>query len=294
LPNSQKNINVSGVEHVGEGGLLGMTLHPNYQRNRWVYIYLTSKVDSKIINRVERYTYNENSETLSQRQMILDKIPGASYHDGGRIAFGPDGMLYVTTGDAGSSGSAQSVNTLSGKILRMTDSGAVPEDNPFDNLVYSYGHRNPQGLAWDKNGSLWVTEHGPSGINTGFDEVNLITKGSNYGWPTITGGQTKEGLVTPVIQSGSEDTWAPASAVIVNDKLFFTGLRGESLYSATINGDKLTNFTKNFEGEFGRLRALVIDPSGKWLYISTSNRDGRGTVKQNDDKIIKIKLELFQ
>jgi glucose/arabinose dehydrogenase len=203
-------------------------------------------------------------------------------------------MLYVTTGDAGSSGSAQSINTLSGKILRMTDSGGVPNDNPYSNLVYSYGHRNPQGLAWDANGNLWATEHGPSGVNTGYDEVNFIMKGANYGWPTITGNQTKSGMVAPVIQSGSTDTWAPAGMVIVGDKLFFTGLRGESLYSARITDNKLINFTKNFTGEFGRLRALVLDPSKKWLYVSTSNRDGRGKVNENDDKIIKIKLELFQ
>lgn len=290
-PTNQEKITVEGVRHVGEGGLLGMTLHPEYEQNGWIYLYLTSNTTGSLENRVERYTFNEDNSTLSEWTVILDLIPGAIYHDGGKITFGPDNMLYITTGDAGNTANAQNTNSLAGKILRISDSGEIPQDNPFGNAVYSYGHRNPQGIAWDTNGNMWSSEHGPSGVNTGFDEINFIIMGNNYGWPTITGLKTNNSMVSPVIQSGSDDTWAPGGVAIHEDTLFFTGLRGESLYSAKISGSQLTNFTKHFEKEFGRLRAITLDPTNEWLYISTSNRDGRGTVNENDDKIIKIRLD---
>lgn len=293
LPNTQKAIEISGVEHVGEGGLLGMALHPKFETNKWIYLYFTTSTQNGLTNRIERYVYNQDTNTLLEKKIILENIPGAIYHDGGKIAFGPDGYLYITTGDAGNTNLAQDTSSLAGKILRLTDEGQIAPGNPFNNATFSYGHRNPQGLAWDSNSNLWSTEHGPSGVNTGYDEVNRITIGANYGWPTITGAKTQSGMVSPVIQSGSSDTWAPAGMVIVNDVIFFTGLRGESLYSAKISGGNLTNFTKHFTGEFGRLRALVLDPTKKWLYLTTSNTDGRGDVLENDDKIIKINIEVF-
>ncbi|MBP7842404.1 PQQ-dependent sugar dehydrogenase [Candidatus Woesebacteria bacterium] len=293
LSDSKKVLPISGVEHKGEGGLLGLALHPDFETNNWVYLYLTSKEGTGLINRVERYTFNATTNTLSQKTTILDKIPGAMYHDGGEIAFGPDGYLYITTGDAGDDKSAQDTNSLAGKILRITDTGTIPQDNPFGNAVYSYGHRNPQGLAWDATGSLWATEHGPSVTTTGLDEVNRIEMGKNYGWPTITGNKTQSGMVSPKIQSGSETTWAPAGLAIIDNTLFFTGLKGEGLYSAVIKDKELTQLTKHFSTEFGRLRALTLSPDEKWLYISTSNTDGRGSAKENDDKIIKINLDVF-
>lgn len=292
--NSKQSIPVSGVEHIGEGGLLGVVLHPNYDENNWIYLYLTSETKSGLRNRVERYTLDERNNTLNDRVVIIENIPGAVFHDGGRMAFGPDGYLYITTGDAGTSASAQNTSTLAGKILRITDEGKAAPGNPFMNPVYSYGHRNPQGIAWDSNGNLWETEHGPSGTTTGLDEVNLIEMGKNYGWPTITGTKTKNGMVTPVLQSGSKTTWAPAGLAIHEDTLYFTGLRGEGLYSAKISGKKLINFKKHFDKEFGRLRAVTVSPDKKWLYISTSNKDGRGAIKQNDDKVIKINFSVFQ
>ncbi|KKS63178.1 MAG: Quinoprotein glucose dehydrogenase [Candidatus Collierbacteria bacterium GW2011_GWD2_42_50] len=223
----------------------------------------------------------------------MEKIKGSSNHDGGRIAFGPDGYLYITTGDAETPNLAQDKNSLNGKILRIKDDGGIPEDNPFGNAVYSLGHRNPQGLAWDKNGTLWETEHGPSGIQTGNDEVNIIIKGGNYGWPTIKGDQTKKGLISPIIQSGTKDTWAPSGMAYYDGSLFFSGLRGEALYEAKIrNGNKLDLLT-HFKQEFGRIRAVVLGPDG-YLYLSTSNQDGRGRVREGDDKIIKINPKIFR
>ena len=282
---------IEGVRHVGEGGLLGLTLHPNFSVNNFIYLYSTTQDSNGISNRVERYRFS--NDTLSERKVILEKIKGSSNHDGGRIAFGPDGYLYITTGDAESPNLAQDKNSLNGKILRIKDDGSIPEDNPFGNAVYSLGHRNPQGLAWDKNGPLWETEHGPSGIQTGNDEVNIIIKGGNYGWPTIKGDQTKKGLISPIIQSGTKDTWAPSGMAYYDGSLFFSGLRGEALYEAKIrNGNKLDLLT-HFKQEFGRIRAVVLGPDG-YLYLSTSNQDGRGRVREGDDKIIKINPKIFR
>ncbi len=281
---------IEGVEHVGEGGLLGMALHPNFEDTRWLYLYLTTPTAEGLINRVERYRFENN--TLSSREVILDDIPGASYHDGGRIAFGPDNYLYITTGDAGNTQLAEDTNSLSGKILRINADGSVPDDNPFGNEVYSYGHRNPQGLAWDSQGRLWSTEHGPSGAQSGFDEINLIEKGNNYGWPVIRGSETAEGMVSPVIQSGATDTWAPAGAVVYKGTIYFAGLRGSSLYAADIVSESELNLQAYLREQFGRLRAVVLGPDN-YLYVSTSNRDGRGRVQEGDDKIIRVNPKSF-
>jgi len=277
---------IDGVEHVGEGGLLGLVLHPQFQENHWIYLYFTTRNGESLTNRVERYRFKENR--LSEKKSIIDNIPGASYHDGGRITFGPDGYLYITTGDAGSSNLAQDINSLAGKILRLKDDGSIPPDNPFGNAVYSYGHRNSQGLAWDDQGQLWATEHGRSGI----DELNLIEKGKNYGWPIIQGDETRVGMESPVAQSGSNETWAPAGLAFWDNSLFFGGLRGEALYEAKIINDKQVDLIIHFRNEFGRIRAVILGPDG-YLYITTSNTDGRGDPYPNDDKIIRINPSIF-
>lgn len=282
---------IDGVEHVGEGGLLGMTLHPRFSENRWIYLYLTTKNESGLINRVERYRFED--DRLSEKTIIIDNIPGAKYHDGGRIAFGPDGYLYITTGDAGSSNLAQDINSLAGKILRLKEDGSIPPDNPFGNTVYSYGHRNSQGLAWDDKGRLWATEHGRSGILSGLDELNLIEKGKNYGWPIIQGDETAEGMQTPVVNSGPAETWAPAGAVYFNDRIFFTGLRGETLYEAKISSQGVVEYIKaHFRETFGRLRAIQKGPDD-YFYLTTSNTDGRGNPHSGDDKLIRINPKIF-
>lgn len=283
---SGEAIAIEGVEHRGEGGLLGLALHPDFNENRQIYLYFTTQAEQGLINRVERYRFEGNR--LTDKKIIIDNIPGASYHDGGRIAFGPDGYLYITTGDSGNGDLAQDRDSLAGKILRLKDDGGIPEDNPFGTAIYSYGHRNPQGLAWDEQGRLWATEHGRSGIKSGMDELNLIEKGKNYGWPVIEGDETREGMAGPVIHSGPDETWAPAGAAYLDGKIFFVGLRGASLYEADINDQGgVDSLTVHLRNDFGRLRVVTIGPDG-YLYLATSNQDGRGSVNPGDDKIIRI------
>lgn len=274
---------ISDVLAYGEGGLMGLVLHPNFSNNHYLYVQYTYRGNGdNSLNRVVRYKY-ENGE-LSDRSVIVDSIPGAMYHDGGRIKFGPDGFLYITTGDSGNPSLAQDTNSMAGKILRVTDEGKAPADNPFNNLVYSYGHRNPQGITWDDEGRLWETEHGRS-APSGYDEVNIIQKGKNYGWPEIQGPEKRSGMETPLAQSGNE-TWAPAGAVSYNGSLFFGGLKGQALFELKIeNGNGV--ITKHFLQEFGRIREVILGPDNL-LYITTSNRDGRGSPSQSDDRILKI------
>ncbi len=285
---TKATIPVAGVVAVGEGGLLGMALHPDFQNNQRVYVYATTRVGGALTNRVESYRLENN--TLRDRKSILENIPGSSNHDGGRIAFGPDGYLYITTGDAEKPELAQDVTSLAGKILRVRDDGSIPESNPFGNTVYSYGHRNPQGLAWDDQGRLWATEHGPSGLQSGSDELNRIESGKNYGWPVIRGVETKVGMVSPVVNSGTKETWAPAGMAYANGKLYFTGLRGQSLYVGKINADATVDLSVQLRNTYGRLRAVVLGPDG-FLYITTSNTDGRGKITAGDDKIIRLKIQ---
>ncbi|MCP6719049.1 MAG: PQQ-dependent sugar dehydrogenase [Patescibacteria group bacterium] len=284
-------ITIEGVEHIGEGGLLGLTLHPNFVDNRWLYLYLTTEIGGGLMNRVERYHLEDNQ--LLDRTVIIENIPGALYHDGGRIAFGPDGLLYITTGDARNPSLAQDINSLAGKILRLKDDGGIPENNPFGNAVYSFGHRNSQGLAWDDKGRLWATEHGRSGLLSGLDELNLIRKGENYGWPNIQGDESGQDMRKPVVQSGPDETWAPAGAAYLDGSIFFAGLRGESLYEAKISSEgTIESLVVHLRGDFGRLRAVVLGPDG-YLYITTSNTDGRGRIRIGDDKIIRINPGIF-
>jgi aldose sugar dehydrogenase len=288
----RKNIPVEGVRHIGEGGLLGMALHPDFAQNQWLYLYRTSATDGGVANRIERYRFIDDE--LTEKTVILSGIPGAKYHDGGFLGFGPDGLLYITTGDAGVPSLAQDIHSLAGKILRIHDDGSVPEENPFGNAVYSYGHRNSQGLTWDNEGRLWSTEHGRSGLLSGLDELNLIKKGGNYGWPEIQGGESKVGMVNPVLHSGPNTTWAPASAAFLNGSIFFGGLRGESLYEAMLPvADQSVKLKAYFVGEFGRIRAAVRGPDGM-LYLSTSNTDGRGRPAPGDDRILRVDPERIQ
>lgn len=278
-------ITVPDVLDTGEGGLMGMVLHPDFVQNRLLYLYFTTSEGGQH-NRVARFRLD--GESLTDERTILDGIPSAIYHDGGRIAFGPDGMLYITTGDATDSANAQDLGSLAGKTLRLTADGGIPGDNPFGTAVWSYGHRNAQGLAWDNQGRLWETEHGRSGITSGYDELNLVEKGKNYGWPVIQGPATREGMVAPVVQSGASETWAPASAAYHDGSIWFGGLRGESLYEARIGEDgRSANPVVHFHGEYGRIRAVVVGPDG-YLYLTTSNRDGRGSPVAADDRIIRV------
>lgn len=275
---------IDKAREISEGGLLGIALHPNFSSNNFVYLYYTfEERGGNTFNRVVRMTYS--NKTLIDETIIVDKIPGARNHNGGRIKFGPDGFLYITTGDAEKPSQSQDINSLAGKILRATEDGLPAVGNPFNNLVYSYGHRNSQGLAWDNNGNLWATEHGRSGALSGLDELNLITAGKNYGWDIIQGDEKKEGMETPRLNSG-DDTWAPAGAAFVGNSLFFAGLRGKALYESITNGNQVT-LKEHLKGEFGRIRDVVLGPDNM-LYITTSNQDGRGNPIADDDRIIKV------
>ncbi len=273
------------VKEMGESGLQGMALHPDFAMNHFVYLYYTyAEPSQNTLNRVSRFTYQ--NKKLIDEKIIIDAIPGAPNHDGGRIRFGPDNLLYITTGDAQKPSQSQDKDSLAGKILRADDLGKAVSDNPFHNLVYSYGHRNPQGLAWNDKGQLFATEHGRSGVLSGLDELNKITKGGNYGWPVIQGDETKAGMITPLINSGPDVTWAPSGMAFWDGSFYFAGLRGQTLYKATIKDNKAI-LKEYFVKEYGRLRNVIVGPD-QFLYVSTSNRDGRGIPQKNDDKILKI------
>jgi glucose/arabinose dehydrogenase len=267
------------VAAVGEAGLLGMALHPDFTDVSYVYLYYTHEGATGLVNRVSRFPLD--GATFGTEEVILDGIPGGRIHDGGRIRFGPDGLLYVTAGDSGSSDLAQDPESLAGKILRIRPDGGLPGDNPFpDSPVYSYGHRNPEGLVWDEGGRLWETEHGSSAT----DEVNLIHPGSNYGWPLVRGDAVAAGMEPPFLQSGS-DTWAPSGMAWLDGSLYFAGLRGASLYEVPLQQEP--TLVRHLHGDYGRLRNVTVGIDGN-LYILTSNRDGRGTFVPADDRLVRI------
>ena len=263
----------------GEGGMLGVAALENM-----VYVYHT---DPEGGNKVSRYIHGESGLTFNTT--IIDNIPAGAYHDGGRIKFGPDSMLYVTTGDAGRNVNSWIKDSLAGKILRIAPNGSIPQGNPFPNSpVYAYGLRNPQGLAWDNTGTLYVTDHGA----TGQDEINRIIPGGNYGWPFARGDSVLEGTIPPLIHSGN-DTWAPSGLVFAKDgtpqvggMLLYGALRGEHLGAVQVDG---TGHTMLFDGDLGRIRTPIQHPNGT-LYLLTSNNDGRGTPNEGDDKLLRIEF----
>ncbi len=273
---------VDEVEAINEGGLLRIEVDPEFETNKYVYLHYTYDAESTL-NRVVRFTYENNS--LTNAKTILDEIPGAAIPNGGRIKFGPDGFLYIATGDSANPSFAQDKNSLAGKVLRVTREGGVVKDSPFNNLVYSYGHRNPQGLAWDEKGNLWVTEHGQ--IAT--DELNYIEIGKNYGWPDIVGDQAKDGMESPAVHSGDKN-WAPSGAVFYRGSVFFAGLRGQSLYEAVLDGTKVKEVKQHLAGKVGRIRDVVVGPDN-FLYISTSNRDGRNEPVSDDDRVLRVNVD---
>jgi glucose/arabinose dehydrogenase len=274
----------------GEAGLLGMALHPDFAQNRFVYLVYTARVGSGAVNRLVRY--RELNQRLGERAVLVDNIRAATIHDGARLRFGPDGLLYMSMGDAADVSTSQDLGSLNGKILRFTDEGRTAPGNPFPSPIWSYGHRNPQGFDWARNGDLWETEHGP----TGNDEVNLIQAGGNYGWPVITGSQTRAGMATPVLffspsiaPSGASFYRGTAIAGFRDD--FFAGtLAGQSLLRVRFDPADPRRVIGNerlLQGRYGRLRDVVSGPDGH-LYVSTSNRDGRNTPVADDDRVLRI------
>lgn len=275
---------IENITEYGEGGLMGLAIHPDFENNNYIYLYYTFSSDiNQTLNRVVRYKLTSNN--LSDETVIVDNIPGGIYHDGGRIKFGPDEYLYITTGDSTNPSLSQNRDSLAGKILRVNEDGSPAPGNPFGTRIYSLGHRNPQGITWDDTGVLWETEHGPSGAwpNCCQDELNRIEIGVNYGWPDSVGDNVVSGTVAPVLHSG-RNIWAPGGIAHLNNKLYFTGLRGETLYVYNLANQTLN---EHFKGEFGRLREVIVGPDNL-LYITTSNRDGRGDPAAEDDRIIRI------
>lgn len=286
------------VTEAGESGLLGLALDPKFSENHFVYVAYTFRDGLRLVNRLVRLREDSNGKGISDK-ILIDNIPANLIHDGGRVKFGPDGKLYWTMGETNDRPRSQDLGSLNGKILRLNLDGSIPSDNPFPNsYVYSYGHRNPQGLTWQPGTNrLYETEHGPSGlppIECCRDEVNFIEPGKNYGWPDIRGDETRAGMLSPILQSAL-DTWAPSGATFVTrgpwaGSLLFTGLRGVSLYRVTIDRNdprKISSFERLYQNQYGRLRDVYEAPDGA-LYILTNNRDGRGSPIADDDRILKL------
>jgi glucose/arabinose dehydrogenase len=278
----RRYLDLSNVAHQGEGGLMGLALHPQFPRTPFLYLMYTTGTG---VNRVSRF--RDAGDTAGNEEVLLDGIAAAQYHDGGALAFGPDGMLYVGTGDARMPPTAQDRRSLNGKILRLTPDGKVPADNPFPGSpVYAYGLRNVTGLAWHPTTrELWAASHGPSGEFPGLlfrDSVYIVRKGGNHGWPLVVGTTDRAGIVSPVL-------YYPEAAVPPGGSIFYTGslfpqfrdnyflatLRSEHLQRVVVDqGRRIAAIERWWPGKFGRLRAIAQGPEGA-IYFSTSNQDGR-------------------
>jgi glucose/arabinose dehydrogenase len=272
----ERVMEVPGVDtDAGEGGLLGLAVSPNYRRDRWVYAYFTSDSD----NRIVRFRLGERVRT------VLTGLAAAGIHNGGRIAFGPDGKLYAGVGDAGDSASAQDRDAMNGKILRMNPNGSVPSGNPFrGSLVWSWGHRNVQGLAWDRRGRLWASEFGQNAL----DEVNLIRRGRNYGWPEVEG-RGGGGRFTDPLVTWSTAEASPSGAAIIGSTLYVAALRGECVWRIPLDGASAGRPSRILAGRYGRIRTVAAAPDGT-LWVSSSNGDGRGSPREGDDRIVAIRV----
>ena len=276
----------------GEAGLLGLTLDPQFAQSRLVYLYYSARLPGGgAVNRVVRY--REAGARLGERVVLLDNIPAANIHDGGRIRFGPDGLLYITAGDAADTNRSQDLGSTAGKILRINRDGTTPRDNPFGSPIYSYGHRNPQGIDWHPiTGDLWASEHG----NNGNDEINAIDAGVNYGWPQIEGAASLPGMRVPV--TFYNPAIAPSGASFYrgdrfprfSGNLFVGALRGTHLLRLVLDSGpprRIVAQERLLDGAFGRIRDVVTGPDG-YLYLCTNNRDGRGSPVGTDDRIVRL------
>ncbi len=284
--------NLTQSKEIGEGGLTGITLHPDFSQNNLIYLYYTYSHQGITFNRISQFQLENNS--LSNEKFIVDRIPGGQFHNSGRLKFGPDNKLYILTGDATQASLAQEPKSLAGKVLRVNPDGTIPADNPFPNsLVYSLGHRNAQGLDWHPiTKDLIITEHGQEA----YDEINLIKPGANYGWPHFQQCRSRSSDFTDPIFCSKTSRYAPSGAAFIGDKIdkyknsfFFATLRGEALRKVDIVDGKAKNDEIILEG-YGRIRGVTA-VDNRSIIITTSNRDGRGKIQKNDDKIIKLTLK---
>jgi glucose/arabinose dehydrogenase len=266
---------VPGVNAEGEGGLLGVAVSPSYETDHLIYLYYSAASD----NRVVRATYDLD---LGRPDPIVTGIPKGSIHNGGRLAFGPDKMLYITTGETGEGGKSQDKNSLGGKILRVTPDGKPAPGNPFGSRVWTYGHRNVQGIAWDDQGRMYATEFGQDT----YDEINLIQKGRNYGWPEVEGVGHRKGFTDPLL-TWTTDEASPSGLAYQEGSLWAAALGGRRLWQVPVDNGKVGRPIARFEGRYGRLRAVVRTPGGN-LWVTTSNRDGRGDPAPRDDRILVV------
>jgi glucose/arabinose dehydrogenase len=290
---------VGDVERGSESGLMGLALHPDFANNHLIYLAYAYSQDGV---RVRVVRFREAGGGLADRRLVIEGIPAARFHAGTRLRFGPDGKLYVTTGDAAEKEQGQRLDTLAGKTLRLNDDGSVPEDNPFVGRpgvrpeIWTYGHRNSQGLDFQPGtGLMFQTEHGPSGFDGpgGGDEVNVVERGRNYGWAAIHHRETREGMESPLLEY--TPACAPASAAFyrgtalaqLRGNFFFGCLRGEGLQRVVLDGRRVVSEERLFGGRYGRIRDVAEGPDGA-LYFSTSNRDGRGRPAADDDRIMRL------
>lgn len=287
------------ISATGEGGLLGIVPHPEFADNRLFYLYYTAEVRGRSVNRVERWRLSTNAASAAAERTTVANIPAARYHNGGRLRFGPDGMLYIGTGDARQPRLAQDPESMAGKVLRVTHDGQVPQDNPFQGQpAFVIGIRNTQGFDWHNETILWLTDHGPTGEmgRTGHDEVNVASAGANLGWPPIYGCENAENMLAPVL------TWDEAvppggAAIYTGDRipewqgsLLIGSLDSEHLHRIIFdpaNPRQLQTHEVYFQNELGRLREVIMGPDGD-LYVTTSNCDGRGQCPPEKDKILRI------
>ena len=290
---------LNNVAGEGEGGLLGIAVHPQFATNRQFYLYYTARENGQSVNRVERWRLAENGATATRGDVIVDNIPVARFHNGGRIRFGPDGMLYIGTGDARDPDLSQDPKSLAGKILRVTPDGKVPADNPLaGSPVYITGIRNTQGFDWIDNQTLWVTDHGPSGElgRSGHDKASVAKAGDNLGWPTVERCDSRPGFVTPSMVW--QQALPPGGSVIYTGEaipewkgsLVIATLRSQHLQRLVFdpqNPQKIQRHEVYLQGRYGRLRDAVMGPDGE-LYVTTSNCDGRGICPAQQDKILRI------
>lgn len=262
-----------------EAGLLGFVLAPDFPESKRAFAYYTYVEGSKQFNRI--ITLRLQGKKWKEERLLVDRINSGTYHHGGRLKIGPDSKLYATVGDASEPMLAQELSALEGKILRLHLDGSIPDDNPFPNsYVYSFGHRNPQGLTWTTDGKMYASEHG----NSANDELNIIEKGQNYGWPIIEGSGEQQGMITPIVTSGQNTTWAPSGMDNNEEKLYVAALRGATILEFTIE----TLEKRELISGLGRIRDIYVD--NQFLYFISNNTDGRGNPLTNDDKLYRIPL----